>query len=287
MTRPTPGLILIVTLLLALVSAAVAADTLTITARQTVVRAGPDSKQRILATVPQGTTLALLETRQGWYKVLLDDGQEGWVAQSAAQVQRGLLRQDAPAPQASVSHPGIYRQSWAVIVGVNRFRDTRIAPLSYATNDAQSVAQALESLGFPTSNVIVLRDAQATKGEIERILSSVVRRATAPEDRLFLFFATHGMTVPLPGGGEEGYLLFHDTDPTDLPYTALSMSALKQIGQRIPARHILVAVDACYGGYSLVRAQTPPGARSTLSGITDAKPGHPGAHGRAQESTHA
>jgi hypothetical protein len=86
----------------------------------------------------------------------------------------------------------------------------------------------------------------------------VVRRATVPEDRLFLFFATHGMTVPLPGGGEEGYLLFHDTDPTDLPYTALSMSALRQIGQRIPARHILVAVDACYGGYSLIRAQVPP-----------------------------
>src|SRR5438132_14137052 len=62
---------------------------LSITARQAVVRAGPDSKQRILATVPQGTTLALLETRKGWYKVLLDDGQEGWVAQSAAQVQDG------------------------------------------------------------------------------------------------------------------------------------------------------------------------------------------------------
>jgi len=235
-----------------------AADTLTITARQAVIRAGPDSKQRILATVPQGTTLALLETRQGWYKVLLDDGQEGWVAQSAAQVQRGLLRQDAPAPQVSASHLGLYRQSWAVIVGVNRFRDTRIAPLSYATNDAQAVARALGPLGFPASNVTVLRDAQATKGEIERVLSSVVRKATAPEDRLFLFFATHGVTVPLPGGGEEGYLLFHDTDPTDLPYTALSMSALKQIGQRIPARHILVAVDACYGGYSLVRAQAPP-----------------------------
>jgi SH3-like domain-containing protein len=89
MTRPTPGIILIVTLLFVLVNVAVAADTVAITARQTVVRAGPDSKQRILATVPQGTTLALLERRQGWYKVLLDDGQEGWVAQSAAQVQDG------------------------------------------------------------------------------------------------------------------------------------------------------------------------------------------------------
>src|SRR5262247_3462980 len=92
MTQPATGLIMIVTFLLVLVSVTVAADTLTVTARQAVVRAGPDSKQGILATVPQGTTLALLERRKGWYKVLLDDCQEGWVVQSAAQVQseRGL-----------------------------------------------------------------------------------------------------------------------------------------------------------------------------------------------------
>jgi uncharacterized protein YgiM (DUF1202 family) len=87
MTQPTTGIILMVTLFFVLASAAVAADNLTITARQAVVRAGPDSKQGILATVPQGTTFALLETRKGWYKVLLDDGREGWVTQSAAQVQ--------------------------------------------------------------------------------------------------------------------------------------------------------------------------------------------------------
>ena len=71
MPRPIPGIILIVILLWVLVNVAVAADTVAITARQTVVRAGPDSKQRILATVPQGTTLALLETRQGWYLSLI------------------------------------------------------------------------------------------------------------------------------------------------------------------------------------------------------------------------
>ena len=87
MTQPTTGIILMVTLFFVLASAAVAADNLTITARQAVVRASPDSKQGILATVPQGTTFALLETRKGWYKVLLDDGREGWVTQSAAQVQ--------------------------------------------------------------------------------------------------------------------------------------------------------------------------------------------------------
>jgi hypothetical protein len=104
MTRPTPGIILIVTLLFVLVNVAVAADTVAITARQTVVRAGPDSKQRILASVQQGTTLAILKTRQGWYKVLLDDGQEGWVAQSAAQVQDG--RGLAVVPVGAAAAPG-------------------------------------------------------------------------------------------------------------------------------------------------------------------------------------
>jgi hypothetical protein len=51
MTRPAPGMILIVTLLLVLASAAVATDTVAVTAWQAVVRAGPDRKQRMLAIV--------------------------------------------------------------------------------------------------------------------------------------------------------------------------------------------------------------------------------------------
>lgn len=85
MTQPTAGTILVLALLLC--TSIAAADMLTITVRQTVVRAGPDSKRAILTTVSQGATFALLETRQSWYKILLDDGREGWVAQSAAQVQ--------------------------------------------------------------------------------------------------------------------------------------------------------------------------------------------------------
>ena len=76
--RPlTAGIPLAITLLLVLASVVVAADTLTITARQATVRAGPDNKQAILTTVPQGATFALLETRKGWYKVLLDDVRGG------------------------------------------------------------------------------------------------------------------------------------------------------------------------------------------------------------------
>jgi len=160
----------------------------------------------------------------------------------------------APAAPAGLS---LYGQSWAVVVGVDRFKQRTVSRLNYAANDARSVAKALVPLGFPEKNITVLLNEQATRGEIERVLSSAIRRAAGPNDRLVIFFATHGVTLSLPGGGEEGYLLPHDGDPDDLPLTALAMQQLKQIGQRIAAKHILIAVDACYGGLSLLRAQAP------------------------------
>jgi formylglycine-generating enzyme required for sulfatase activity len=230
----------------------------TVTAAQANVREGPGTTARVLTTLAQGATFPLLDRQPGWYKILLDDGRAGWIASAVVQVtegQRALER--LPSTPASPA-AALYAKSWAVIVGIDRFQHPQIARLNYAVNDAQAVARALEPLGFPAAQVTVLTNERATRREIERVLSSVIVRATGPQDRLVLFFATHGVTAPLPDGQEEGYLLPYDADPQDLPFTALSMRALRQMGQRIPAKHILVAVDACYGGYSLVRAQAPP-----------------------------
>ena len=149
MTQPTTGIILIITLLLVLARVAVAADTLTVTARQAVVRAWPGSKQAILATVPHGTTLALLEARQGWYRVLLDNGGEGWVAQSAAQVQaeRGFGLTPAVAATAG--------GRVALVIG-NAAYSEDIGALKNPGNDATDMAATLRQLGFA---VTLVRDA--------------------------------------------------------------------------------------------------------------------------------
>src|SRR5215470_1534613 len=149
MRQLTASIPLAIMLLLVLANVAVAADTLTITARQAVVRAGPDSKQGILATVPQGTTLALLETRKGWYKVLLDDGREGWVAQSAAQVQDG--RGFAVVPAVGAAAPG----RTALVIG-NAAYSEDIGALKNPGNDATDMAATLRQLGFA---VTLVRDA--------------------------------------------------------------------------------------------------------------------------------
>lgn len=187
----------------------------------------------------------------------------GLVAVALVLTPAGITGQDrgivvTPRSSSSIAQP--YAQSWAVVVGVDRFRDRRVASLNYAANDAQSIARALGTVGFPPDKTFLLTNDQATRGAIERVLSGVIRRGAGPDDRVFAFFAMHGVTEGLPHGGEEGYLLPHDADIDNLPLTALSMQQLKQIGQRIAAKHILIAVDACYGGYSLVRAQAPPSA---------------------------
>lgn len=155
---------------------------------------------------------------------------------------------------------GSYRNSWAVVIGINRY--TKAPRLNYAVNDAKSVVAAVQQLGFPSDKIVAILDRDATKQRIEQVLYGTLRQAS-PEDRLFVFFAGHGVTAALPRGGEEGYLLPVDGDPDDLPLTAISMEEIARIARRVPAKHILFAVDACYSGFAISR-DVPPTKVDTM-----------------------
>ena len=251
MTRPTPGIILIVTLLFVLVNVTVAADTVAITARQTVVRAGPDSKQRILATVPQGTTLALLERRQGWYKVLLDDGQEGWVAQSAAQVQDG--RGIAVVPVGTTAAPG----RTALVIGNPAYSED-IGSLKNPGNDATDMAATLRQLGFA---VTLVRDANHQRmAEAVEAFSLQLR----PGSVGVFYYAGHGAQV-----GGRNYLI-----PLGARITAEAVVPY----QAVAAEEVLARMDSRWPGQVAQRhdprclPQRPLHARLALAAT------RPGAH---------
>jgi len=144
-----------------------------------------------------------------------------------------------------------YAESWAVIVGINDYRHPRVPKLRYAVNDARAVERTLRAQGFRQERILTLIDAQATKARIEGILGDELRTQVGSNDRVLVFFAGHGKTDRLRSGEEEGYLLPVDGDPGRLFSTAISMTALRQISDRIPAKHILYVVDACYSGYAL------------------------------------
>lgn len=160
-------------------------------------------------------------------------------------------RDIAPRPDTPPAGRPLYADSWAVVVGINDYRHERVPKLRYAVNDARSVEAALLAQGFRRERITVLTDQQATKARIEEALGDRLRQQAGREDRVLVFFAGHGMTVRLRTGDEEGYLIPVDGDPARLFSTAISMSALRQISDLLPAKHVLYIVDACYSGYAV------------------------------------
>jgi formylglycine-generating enzyme required for sulfatase activity len=173
-------------------------------------------------------------------------------APASAQKSRDI--QPAPAAARPAGPPANpYPNSWALVIGIDRYQ--RVPGLAYAVSDAKSVADALPPFGFPKQNIRVLLDEQATKSRIERVLYEDFA-GMGPDDRLFVFFAGHGDTLPIRGG-EEGYLLPVDADPGKLPLTAIPMDDVRRIAQRLNGKHYLFVMDACFSGFAVTRDVTP------------------------------
>jgi hypothetical protein len=276
MTQSTIGITLAV-LLLVLARVAAAADTLSITARQAVVRAGPDGKQAILITASQGTTFALLETRKGWYKILLDDGREGWVAQAVAQVQneRGF---GVVAAGASIASP-----RRALVIG-NAAYTADIGPLQNPVNDAADMASSLQKLGF---TVTLVRDADK-----QRMAEAVEAfgRQLRPQDVGLFYFAGHGAE----GADGHNYLIpigARVTRPVDIQFQGVSADwVLAHMEESREGTVNIVILDACRNApfRSLWRAAPSGlapmyGAGGSLIAYATA-PGKTAAEGRGQRN---
>ncbi|MBP8132312.1 MAG: caspase family protein [Candidatus Hydrogenedentes bacterium] len=142
----------------------------------------------------------------------------------------------------------VYASCKALIIGVGRYADPQY-DLSYARGDAEAVAHTLqEEFGFDP--VWTLFDEDATKQNITRYLEQELQQ-TDEDDGVVIFFAGHGITVTSAIGDDRGFLLPHDGDP-NRPYANLSLTTIRDdYLPMIPAKHVFLIVDACYGGLAL------------------------------------
>jgi formylglycine-generating enzyme required for sulfatase activity len=166
----------------------------------------------------------------------------------SASAQRTIGVQPVPG---ATSPGGFYTDSWAVIIGINDYQHPRVPKLRYAVNDARAIEGALLAQGFRRDRVITLLDRKATRSAIEEVLGDDLRSKVGKDDRVLVFFAGHGKTDRRSSGDEEGYLIPVDGDPGKLYSTAISMEGLRRLSDRIPAKHILYVMDACYSGYAI------------------------------------
>jgi len=170
-----------------------------------------------------------------------------------SQVTRGMGRYvtlEERSNESGQCHPSQPPLSWAVVVGVNEYRDPRIADLKGAAQDAWNVYHALVSPKggrVATKRAKLLLNERATKGAVEDALGHFLTQA-CPQDMITIYFAGHG--APEPQRPEEPFLLVHNSDLDSLASTAIAMSQLPQFlkWRNQDANKLLLVVDACHSG---------------------------------------
>jgi S1-C subfamily serine protease len=183
--------------------------------------------------------------------------------EAAAKAKRGVQITANPSP----SLDSLYNHSYAVIIGINTY--DKWPSLEYAVNDARAVEKRLKEMGFDT---ITLLDNYATRESILKVLGDELPKRVVKNDRVIIFFAGHGQTEELADGSQMGYLVPVDSDTRNIFSTAISMDQVRQFSRRLPAKHVLYLIDACYSGLGLTRSGgIPPMDRDYLNKITTRK----------------
>lgn len=168
-------------------------------------------------------------------------------------------------PPAKTYRPG-YARRIAAVIGVN---DYKYWPaLSGARNDAEKVAARLKTLGF--DEVFELYDKQATRGAILSLLGSKLGEVAGEDDLVVIFFAGHGQTETIGGNRKRGYIIPVDATIENVFSTAIPMQKLRELTNRLAAKHVYYAMDSCYSGLGFTRGLSivKPSSTNYISKVT-------------------
>ena len=158
---------------------------------------------------------------------------------------------------------------FAVVIGINKYK--HFPSLKYAVNDAREFYRYLTEVNqVPKDHVWLILDEEATLDKFRSTLGTVLRRSAGKDDTVIIFLAGHGATEQDPsspdGDGLEKYILPYNADPKDLYASALPMSEVARIFQRISSERLVFIGDTCYSGASGGRTIFAGGTRANVSG---------------------
>lgn len=144
----------------------------------------------------------------------------------------------------------IYNSSWAVLIGINEYQDPQINDLRGPVSDAEALGQVLVSTyAFPADQVVALTDHQASRASILDSLESLTSDRVDQDDRVLIFFSGHGQVRQ--GRRKTYHVVPADAELSDWN-TFISQGEFLVKCRHIPAKHVLIVLDACHSG-SFVR----------------------------------
>jgi hypothetical protein len=157
------------------------------------------------------------------------------------------------------------RQKLALVVGISIFKDSKINPLGFSANDAQTFSDTLKN-ACRFDYVKTLINGQATRYQIQTEINNLAKMATA-EDLVVIYLATHGSPENLDTAGIN-YIVTHDTEVENLYPTAYKMDdLLNDIEKRIAAERVVAFIDTCYSGATF--KVPPPGWNAKSRTLTN------------------
>lgn len=169
---------------------------------------------------------------------------------------------EKPSPRTPVLQGGNLH---ALVVGVSKYRDSKVPALELADKDAKAFGDFLESQNqvFKETRVKFLLNEQATKSAVEKYLYYALPKA-GKNDTVILFFSGHGAYDPVRP--QDFLFLTHDAEPEYLGATAVKMSGLDFL-KGIEAERVLIVADTCYAeGFSDMK---PKAVASTLQSFVN------------------
>lgn len=142
-------------------------------------------------------------------------------------------------------------RAYIAVIGIDRYRTWN--RLYNAVSDARGALRLFAGLGFDLV-APPLFDECATANALRRLVVDDLSEL-GENDSLILFFAGHGHTITRTVGGtsvRDGYLIPADGDaPGGRTGTWIRLEGWLTEVTRIPAKHILVILDACHSGLAL------------------------------------
>jgi uncharacterized caspase-like protein len=138
-----------------------------------------------------------------------------------------------------------FRNSYAIVVGVNDYSSLGLDLLAHAESDASAVEQYFRAQGY---QVIPLLGPQgATKRKVQEAVREIATQITE-RDRFAFFFAGHGKAQRTEGI-DVAYLVVPGGRDKNDPASLISTGDIWEYSRSLDrARHQLFIFDSCYAG---------------------------------------
>jgi hypothetical protein len=223
-------------------------------AEVTALAFSPDGRTAAVGLGTEADNIRLLRFSQAHGKPVYDGG--GKLLPFAP----GSSDEDVDSPPA-VSSP-VDPDAYAVVIGIEKYRQAGIPSVEFAARDAQVVRDYLtKSMGFDAKNVVLLQNEEASQTDLKKYLGTWLRNRVTPKSRVFVYYAGHGAPDAQTG---QAYLMPYEGDPAYAEDTAYPIKAMLETLSKLPAKNVLVVLDACFSGQGK-RSVAAAGARPLVS----------------------